>query len=52
MLPHHRYCSPTNNTDAKSWRYLCGFVVNSGFKAMKKNLHHLQLGGFLTEFGE
>lgn len=48
---YHIYCAPTNNTNSSSWKAICDFIVKEGWTSVRRNLDHLGLGGFLTEFG-
>eukprot|EP01065_Artemidia_motanka_P017140 TRINITY_DN206_c0_g2_i1.p2 TRINITY_DN206_c0_g2~~TRINITY_DN206_c0_g2_i1.p2 ORF type:complete len:521 (+),score=188.76 TRINITY_DN206_c0_g2_i1:65-1627(+) len=50
IFAYHSYCS-NNAQGTPSPMWLCKLIVDSAWKGVTRNLAHLKLGGFLTEFG-
>lgn len=48
---YHLYCAPSNNTASMAWKLLCDYVIDAGWRGVKRSLKKVGVGGFMTEFG-
>jgi len=50
LFAYHSYCS-NNKAGTPSPMWLCKLLLHAGWAGVERNLKHLKLGGFLTEWG-